>query len=206
MCRVAQHYPADAVQTRHVGHRVHHGNVTRADEGLHVAGCKGGNHQLWHTDRQSAQTGGHNGGAASAADTEDAADIIARDDEVTKGLAHRLHRRTAVADAEHMTGAARMKGSDALGVHVRFHTGGAGSNIDEQCRRAGGLHQRLEVCEFRTLGVSCSDDIDVFHGAKTGAGCDRPAMPSRRSPFAMVVLRAPPRRKDDLYSNDRVLT
>ncbi len=77
-----------AVDAGHVGHRVHHADVGRADVGLHVARRDGRHHHLGHADRQPRIAG-----VASAVPPEppaeiEAAEIAPRHDEALEGHRH----------------------------------------------------------------------------------------------------------------------
>ena len=93
---VAQHALGNAVDARHVGHRIHHHDVGRADIGLHVARGDGRHHDLGHADRQAAHGGGGQRGAARAAGRDQPADVAPFLDEVGEGHRHLRHGRAAV--------------------------------------------------------------------------------------------------------------
>ena len=75
---VGQHLLADAVDALHVGDRIHHADVARADVGPRVAAGHGRDHHLGHADRQRAHRLRRQRGAARAAGRDDAAEVAPR--------------------------------------------------------------------------------------------------------------------------------
>src|SRR5205085_6892215 len=113
---VGEHLTGDDVQAGHVHHRRHERDVTAADVGGGVAAGDGRDEQLGQADRQGAQRRGDQGGAAAAAEADDAGDPaggVFAAQEFGQRLAHGGDGLAAVGEAEDGGGAARVAGGDA---------------------------------------------------------------------------------------------
>ena len=84
---VGQHLARDAVQSRNIDYRGHERDIATADIRRRVAAGHRGDQQLGNSDRQGPQGGSDQGGAAGAAQPENAEQPIRR-----KLLAKKFHQ------------------------------------------------------------------------------------------------------------------
>ncbi|KAG0762288.1 hypothetical protein G6F22_018684 [Rhizopus arrhizus] len=94
---IGQHATGDAIQPRHVGHRIHHGDIGGADVRRNVARGHRRHHQLWRADGQRAHGRCDQRGAAGTAQAQQGADGAVAGRVAFKGQRHGGNCRTAVA-------------------------------------------------------------------------------------------------------------
>ena len=94
---VAEHLLGDEVEALHVGDRIHHHDVGRADIAADLAGGDRRDHHLRDAERQAAHSRRRERRAAGAAGGNDAADAAFAVDPAREGFGHGRDRSAAVA-------------------------------------------------------------------------------------------------------------
>ena len=155
---IRQHLLGDAVDARHVGHRIHHADVGRPDIGLHVARGDGRYHHLGNADRQPAHCHGRQRRAARAAGRDQAAEVAPRHDEALEGDGHLRHGRTAVA-GEHRPLAVGMMARNLARRHRRRRRRTRRRQIDGHRAQAELLQAIAQKTQFAAFGVERAGDV-----------------------------------------------
>ncbi len=172
---VREHLLADAVDALHVGDRVHHADVARADVGPRVAAGHRRDHHLRAADRQRAHALRRHRRAAGSARADDAAEVAARDDVALERERHRRGRGAAVV-AEYRRFALRMVARDLARVHARGRGLARGREIDRDDAQAETIQALAHEEKLAALGVEGADDIRRTHAARS----DREVVDLRR--------------------------
>ncbi|MGY4172898.1 hypothetical protein ACVIM8_006971 [Bradyrhizobium sp. USDA 4529] len=167
MSAVAEHRARNRVETLHVGHRIHHGDVGGTDIGTDVAGRDRGDDQLRHADRQRAHAGRDQRRAAGAAGGDDPGDIALATQPSLERLRHRRHRGAAIG-AEHAGAAAAVVQCDLLRGDIAARRFAAGRDVDQSRAQAAAGDDIADEAQLGTLGVERADDEDDRWPGRSG--------------------------------------